>query len=101
MGEEFSGQTRGMKLSLSMLHPKVLLRLLRAWLRSKMEKREILPKDLWPAKAIMTGGLDTAIYRNDIAYYWANNRGSSMLAPSLLLLQFKAGIRRGWYFSQI
>lgn len=70
MGEQFSEQSRRTKFNRSMLHPKVLSRLLRAVLRSKRERRTILPKDLWPSKAVMTGGVDTAIYRKDIANYW-------------------------------
>jgi len=72
MGEAVSGQTRGMSFSPSMLHPKIMLRLLKAWICSKRGRRAMLPKDLWPTKAIMAGGMDTAIYREDIAYYWGN-----------------------------
>ncbi len=72
MGEEFVEPTEKRKLTLSMLHPKIIFRMLGAQLRSKREKRGILPKDLWHAKAIMTGGMDTAIYRDTIAYYWGN-----------------------------
>ncbi len=72
MGEQFSEQTHSMRFSLSMLQPKIALRLLRAWLRSKREKRVILPKDLWRPKGILAGGLDTTIYKDDIAYYWGN-----------------------------
>ena len=70
MGEEFSEQTRTMKLSASMLHPKVMYRLLHAWLSSKKEKRSILPKDLWRPKGILAYGLDTSIYKDDITHYW-------------------------------
>ncbi len=70
MGEQFSEQTRRTKFSVSMLHPKVIVRLLRAWLRSKREGRAILPKDLWSPKGIVASGVDTSIYKDDIAYYW-------------------------------
>lgn len=73
MGEELSGQARSISFSPAMLHPKILTRLLRAWMRSKSEKRPILPRDLWPSKAILTGGVDTAIYKDDIAHYWGHN----------------------------
>jgi phenylacetate-coenzyme A ligase PaaK-like adenylate-forming protein len=56
-----------------MLHPKVIRRLLRAWWRSKREKRAILPRDIWQAKGIIVGGLDTAIYRDDVTHYWGNS----------------------------
>jgi len=70
MGEVFSEQAQNIKFSPAMLDPRILSRYMRAWIRSKREKRGILPKDLWPAKAIMAGGVDSGIYKNDIAHYW-------------------------------
>ena len=73
VGETFSGQTQSMKFSLGMLQPKLLVRLLRAWTLAKIEKRGILPKDLWPAKGVLAGGMDASIYREDIIRYWGND----------------------------
>ncbi len=70
MGERMAGQTEKMSPSLSMLHPVVLYRLLRGILRAKLQQRKMLPRDLWPAGAVMTGGADTAIYKNELARYW-------------------------------
>lgn len=70
IGERMAGQTRGLKFSPSMLHPLVLFILARAWLRSKREKRDIFPKDLWASKGVITSGTDTAIYKDDIIRYW-------------------------------
>ena len=70
IGESFSGRSRKLRLSRSLLHPAILFRLTRAWIRSRMEHRSILPKDLWQVKAIVGWGLDTAIYRDKVAYYW-------------------------------
>jgi hypothetical protein len=70
IGEEFTEQVGGMKFSLFMLHPKVSFRLLRAWLRAKIEKRVILPKDIWRPKGIFVSGVDTSIYKDSVAYYW-------------------------------
>ena len=72
MGEQFEDRSRRRKRSASMFNPKVASVFLRALLRSRREKRTILPKDLWPTKAIMTSGMDTAIYRDDITRYWGN-----------------------------
>ena len=72
MGEGFAEQTRKMQFSPSMLHPKVIFRMLRAKLRSTKEKRVLLPKDLWSPKAIVCGGMDTNVYKDDIARYWGN-----------------------------
>lgn len=72
MGKEMSQKTSGTGLSMSMLHPKIVIRLLQAWIRSRKEKRPILPKDLWRPKGIMVAGLDTTIYKDDVAYYWGS-----------------------------
>jgi hypothetical protein len=70
VGERMTEQAQGMKLSRIMLHPKVFFRVTRAWLRSKRERRPMLPKDLWSPKGIITSGTDTSIYKEDVAYYW-------------------------------
>jgi len=98
MGEEFSGQARGMKLSPSMLHPKIMLCLLRAWLHSKKEKRGILPKDLWPSKLILTAGLDTAIYKDDIAHYWGTQPYEMYACAETFLIAAQGWNRKGMIF---
>jgi GH3 auxin-responsive promoter len=70
MGEQFAEGARSIKITKNMLRPKVLARLLRGYLRSKIERRNMLPKDLWHLKALPCGGADTSIYRDKIAYYW-------------------------------
>jgi len=70
VGETMTEQAQSMRFSLDLLRPPVLLRLLRALLLSKIARRPILPKDLWRPKAIITGGTDTSIYKEKIAYYW-------------------------------
>lgn len=71
MGEQFEQDSGGgTKPSKDLLNPFVLIRLLRALLVSKIQKRSILPKDIWKLKGIMSGGTDTDIYRDKIEYYW-------------------------------
>lgn len=70
MGERFAEGARTTKLSANILHPKVVFRLLRGFIRSKIEGRTLLPKDLWRVKALPTGGMDTSIYKDVISYYW-------------------------------
>jgi len=98
MGEEFNEQTRTMKFSTSMLHPKIILRLIRAWLCSKREKRAILPKDLWSPKGILTGGLDTAIYRDAVAYYWGSPPHEIYAGTEGLVYAMQAWNRKGMTF---
>jgi len=70
IGEGFAERQGGMKLSSSMMRPGVLWRLGRALLRSKLERRQMLPKDLWKLKAVIGMGGDAFIYRNQVNYYW-------------------------------
>jgi len=70
VGERMTEQAQGIQFSPAMLQPKLLYTLGRAWLRSKIEKRAMLPKDIWRPKGIIAGGTDTSIYKNDVAYYW-------------------------------
>ncbi|MDH5605321.1 MAG: GH3 auxin-responsive promoter family protein [Anaerolineae bacterium] len=70
MGERFEEGANTQGFSWEMLYPKTLYRLLRAYLTSKIQGRNILPKDLWRVKAIPSGGMDTSIYRERIKHYW-------------------------------
>jgi hypothetical protein len=46
------------------------LRLSCGFLKSKISKREFLPKDVWNLKGIMCAGTDTSFYKERIEYYW-------------------------------
>ena len=70
MGERFSESAQGVKINRSMLKPRVMYRLLKGYLRSKIERRPMLPKDLWNVKVIPAGGSDTELYKDKIEYYW-------------------------------
>ena len=70
MGESFAEGANSTKFNAELLHPKILFRLLRGYVRSKIERRSMLPRDLWNVKALPTGGMDTSIYRDLITYYW-------------------------------
>ena len=70
VGEQMASQAQKRKFSISMLHPVVILRLLTAVMRKRIAKRAMLPKDLWQPKAIITIGADTAVYKDDITYFW-------------------------------
>ncbi|MBI2855862.1 MAG: GH3 auxin-responsive promoter family protein [Chloroflexi bacterium] len=70
IGDGFANRSRNRKLSPSMLRPAVLFRLAKAYLRSIMQRRSILPKDLWPVKSVLGWGMDTRYFREQVAYYW-------------------------------
>jgi phenylacetate-coenzyme A ligase PaaK-like adenylate-forming protein len=70
MGQRFAEGAQKTKISAQMLHPKALSRMIRGWVRSKIERRSMLPRDLWRIKAIPSGGMDISIYRDKIEHYW-------------------------------
>ncbi len=70
MGERFEEGGSNGSFSLKMLKPRTLARLLNGYLKARLAKRPLLPRDIWKLKGIMTGGMDTDIYRKRIEYYW-------------------------------
>jgi hypothetical protein len=70
MGERFAEGANKTKLSKEMLKPRVLLRMIKGFISSKIAHRNVLPKDLWKFKALLCGGADTAIYKDKITNYW-------------------------------
>ena len=70
MGKDFNNQSKKSKLSKYFLQPRALLRLAQAKVRSKLAGRGILPKDLWPMKALIGWGMDTSVYRKQVLESW-------------------------------
>lgn len=70
MGIDFTNKPPDNKISQYRLNPNVLYRFARAWLKARIEKRRIQPKDLWPVKAIISWGIDGDIYRDLVCHYW-------------------------------
>ena len=70
MGEQFEQQSSSTKPSKELLDPATVWRLLKAVVIARLNKRSILPKDIWKLKGIMTGGADTVVYGERIEYYW-------------------------------
>lgn len=70
LGERFASGASGDQPSRYLLDPRAMWRLARAWLRSRLAGRPMLPKDLWPVKGVICGGTDAALYKEVIAEYW-------------------------------
>ncbi|MFH1003578.1 MAG: GH3 auxin-responsive promoter family protein, partial [Chloroflexota bacterium] len=70
MGHDFNRRSSRSQKSQYLAHPKVLCRYARAWLRSRLRGRNILPKDLWPVRSVIGWGTDTRIYREQVREYW-------------------------------
>ncbi|MFC1957979.1 GH3 auxin-responsive promoter family protein [Chloroflexota bacterium] len=70
IGEKFRQGSGNTKLSALLSQPKVLSRLAKGSIRSKLAGRPILPKDLWSLKIITSMGTDSTIYKERLKYLW-------------------------------
>lgn len=61
---------RKSRLSRKYLKPAVLYRMLRGMLRAKLAGRNVLPRDIWDVKGIITTGTDTRVYCEKVERYW-------------------------------
>uniref|UniRef100_A0A7C4PRL8 GH3 auxin-responsive promoter n=1 Tax=Anaerolinea thermolimosa TaxID=229919 RepID=A0A7C4PRL8_9CHLR len=98
MGEAFTSGARKTRISRQMLHPQVLFRLIRGYIRAKMEGRNMLPRDLWTLKGAMAGGTDTSIYRAQLATYWGVEVHEQYGSTEFGIMATQAWDRRGMYF---
>ncbi len=51
-------------------NPKVVLRLIKGFLKAKLRGGPIRPRDLWSVKGIMCAGMDSSIYKERIREKW-------------------------------
>ncbi len=72
VGQRFSEMGKGKDIDIMsfLSQPRVFLRLGKAFLRSKLARRPILPRDVWSLKGLIAGGTDTSVYREKIKYMW-------------------------------
>lgn len=71
--------------------PKTAMRMLRGLIAAKLGKRNLLPRDLWPVKALICWGTDTDVHREALRRYWG-------VEPYEFLAISEAGIMaaQGW-----
>jgi hypothetical protein len=98
MGERFTESSGQLKFNRHMLHPQIMWRLIRAWLRSKKEGRNILPKDLWPIKGLSCYGMDTVIYRDSLKYFWGKEPLELYAATEVAAIATQAWNKRFFTF---
>jgi len=101
MGQQMSGQAsrgQGRRLPPGALRPKVMLRLLKGYLKSRAEGRPVYPKDLWSPKGIMAGGVDTRIYLKEIETYWGVTPFDVYAATETMFLGMQSWARRHMSF---
>jgi hypothetical protein len=70
-------------------HPKASVRLIKGLIKSKLAHHPMLPKDLWSLKAIIIGGVDSAIFGKRVEELWGRKP-----------LEIYAGTEGGIYATQ-
>jgi hypothetical protein len=70
MGERFSQGSGSIDIKPFLRRPKALLRLVRGYMKSKIARRPMLPKDVWSLKGVVAGGTDTTVFRDRIKEMW-------------------------------
>ena len=70
VGEMFMQRTKGVDTRFLLSHPKASTRILKGLIKSKLARRPMLPKDLWPVKVIVGGGTDSSIFRKTVGELW-------------------------------
>jgi hypothetical protein len=70
VGNKFSQSSGKVDIRPFLSQPRVLFRLIRGMTRSKLARRPMLPRDLWPVKGIISSGLDSGVYKDKIKELW-------------------------------
>ena len=70
IGEMFKQRTLNVNTRFLLSHPTASARLIKGLIKSKLAGRPMLPKDLWSLKAIVGGGVDSAVFRESVEELW-------------------------------
>jgi len=70
VGEQFGRHSSRVDMLRLLLEPRAFLRIMRGYIRSRLQRRPLLPRDLWSVVGIMSGGADSTVLRQRIKYQW-------------------------------
>ncbi|MBM4447269.1 MAG: GH3 auxin-responsive promoter family protein [Chloroflexi bacterium] len=70
VGEKLSRPSEKRDIRPLLSQPKVLLRLIKGLAKSKLARRQMLPRDLWSVSGIMCGGTDGVVLKEKIKKLW-------------------------------
>lgn len=70
IGERFSQRNGSVNLKSLLKKPGVLSRLLKGVLKSKLARRELLPRDIWSLKGLISTGSDGDAFREKVKNMW-------------------------------
>ncbi len=70
IGEKFRQGTGSTKFSQLLSQPRMLSRLIKGLVASKLARRPMMPKDLWALKIITSMGTDSTVYKKRVKELW-------------------------------
>jgi len=70
IADRFQSKGSSARIGALLKRPKALLRLLRGLVRARLAGRNMLPRDLWNLKGLITFGIDSSVYRKRNAEMW-------------------------------
>jgi hypothetical protein len=70
IGERFSQGNGNINIKPFLRKPRALLRLVKGFMKSKLARRPMLPKDIWSLKGVVAGGTDNTIFMDKIKEMW-------------------------------
>jgi len=70
VGDKFSQSSDKVDIRPLLSQPKALFRLAKGLAKSKLARRPMLPRDLWPVRGIISTGLDSWVYKDRIKELW-------------------------------
>ena len=99
MGQRITEGSGKMNMSSFLLRPSVMIHLLGAAIKAKMQKRQILPKDLWRVSGLLCGGTDTTVLRKQLEYYWGVNPHEAYGCTEAGIIAIQSWKRQGMTFN--
>ncbi|MFC1956717.1 GH3 auxin-responsive promoter family protein [Chloroflexota bacterium] len=70
IGERFSQRKESLNIKSLLARPGLLSRLLKGVVKSKLARREMLPRDIWNLKGLVSTGSDGAVFRERVKEMW-------------------------------
>lgn len=70
IGERFSQRKESVDLKSLLAKPRLLSRLLKGLLKSKLARRKMLPRDIWKLKGLVSTGSDGVAFREKVKNMW-------------------------------
>ena len=73
MGEQLANNGQVWNAMRQITHPRLLWRMAKGLVKSKIARRSLLPKDLWKLRGVAIGGADSSSYRQKIREMWGED----------------------------